>query len=505
MTAAIIVYVLIVTVPLIGAAALAERAFRLWSLPVRGAWAVTALLIVLIGGRAVAHQVVAPAAVATVTSISLPSLKQAPEGRLTGVTSVARELISLPRSAATYVAHVVGPTPNRLLAILWGVMSAIVFALICLVYARVWHARRVWSVTEFAGYRVRVASHAGPAVIGLFRPEIVVPRWVLESQPEDGKLIIMHEMEHRTARDPLLLAAMWGLVALIPWHPGAWYCLARTRLAIELDCDARVITRGASLRTYTQLLVNLARVRLGAPMHLWLGATSLLEPSSHLERRLNAMIVPYDSSKAPRPVPRFLRTLSYFAVVATIAVVACESHAPTAADISGLDATSAEKNARQTGVIGGQPTAYYVNGSQVSMDSARTVQASNISSIAVVKPNKTSAQQEIRITTIGAPITGDSTRALHMMTVTVSPVGTMVRPYGTPSSRTFHVTMPAGGRRVQNPVAITIDGVPSNAAAMDALNPNDIASVDVIKGPAALRESTDPLAKNGLIRITLKH
>lgn len=498
MTAAIIVYVLIVTVPLIGAAALTERAFRLWSLPVRGAWAVTALLIVLIGGRAVARQVIAPTTVATVTSVDAPSLSQAPGSRLIGIVSVARELISLPRSAAAYVAHIVGPTPNRLLAILWGVMSAIVLALICIVYARVWHARHVWNVTEFAGHRVRVASHAGPAVIGLFHPEIVVPRWVLESQPEDGKLIIMHEMEHRTARDPLLLAAMWGLVALIPWHPGAWYCLARTRLAIELDCDARVIGRGASLGMYAQLLVNQAKVRLGAPMTLWLGATSLLEPSSHLERRLNAMIIPEDSSKTSRPVVRFLRTLSYFAVVATVAIAACESHVPTAADISGLDAASAETNGRKTSLFTGQPVTFYVNNVRVSADSARAIAAGTITAVTLTKGDS----QQVRMMTV--PFL-----SMHSTVGDTLPVGSRT------GNTFFFKTSPTGAvaersaetARQKQPFAgaVIIDGVASDLTAMKSIDPSRIASVDVVKGPSAMQQSTDPRAKDGLIRITLKH
>ncbi|MEO7104518.1 MAG: M56 family metallopeptidase, partial [Gemmatimonadaceae bacterium] len=277
MTVAIIVYILIVTVPLIAAAALTEKLFRLWSLPVRGAWAVTALLIALIGGRTVTQQLIAPDATLSITGINIATTGQtAPTGSPSLVLATLHELMSVPRTAAAYASHFVGPTPNISLTILWLVMSCGMLALICIVYSRVRRARQQWSVADFAGHRVRVAPNAGPAVVGIFRPEIVVPQWMLNGHPDDSQLIIMHEMEHRSARDPVLLAAMWGLVALFPWHPGAWYCLARTRLAIEIDCDARVVGKGASLKNYAQLLVNQARARIGAPVHLWLGATSLL-------------------------------------------------------------------------------------------------------------------------------------------------------------------------------------------------------------------------------------
>lgn len=323
MTAAIMVYLLIVTLPLLGAAALTEKTLRLWTWPVRGAWALAALAILLIGARTAVQQMTPSQAPLPIMSIrGVHMADPAATNTFAKIRILADEAISFPRSGAVYAAHIVGPAQNRILATLWCVASLAMIAFVGLVYTRVWRARRTWGVTEFAGHAVRVAPHAGPAVVGLFRPEIVVPVWMLQSRPEDGRLIVMHEAEHRDARDPLLLAAMWTLVALIPWHPGAWYCLARTRLAIELDCDARVVGRGASLRTYAELLLNQASLRLGRPAHLWLGATSLLEPSSHLERRLNAMIRPNNWSHKPQPITRYLRTLAYCAVVSTIAIAA---------------------------------------------------------------------------------------------------------------------------------------------------------------------------------------
>jgi hypothetical protein len=298
----------------------------------------------------------------------------------------------------------------------------------------------------------------------------------------------------------MLLAAMWALVTLFPWHPGAWYCLARTRLAIELDCDARVMRRGESLRSYAQLLVNQARSRLGAPLHLWLGATSLLQPSSHLERRLKAMINP-TSSESPRPVARCLRTLSYFAIVSTIAVAACESHAPTAADITGLDAAGAEKNARQVSLITTDHPAYYVNNALVSTEEARAISPDNIKSIAVIKTSAQRNQPQIRIVTKDAT-EPDSVvgREIHRTTQSVTlDVG---QPANAP--RTVRLTIVGKPGSSATP-AVVIDGVASSMDAMQKLNPTSIESVDVIKGPEALNQSTDPLAKNGLIRITLKH
>lgn len=505
MTAAIVVYILIVTLPLIGAAALMEKMLRLWKWPVRGAWAATAIAILLVGGRTAVQQMAPAQAPLAIGSTSGPTaIRLTDASAMARLGRVASTVISFPRSAAAYTAHAVGPAQSRAFTMVWCVASAAMLIFVCIVYARVWYMARRWKVTEFAGQVVRVAPHAGPAVIGLFRPEVIVPHWMLEYGASDSKLVVMHETEHQRARDPLLLATMWTLVALIPWHPGAWYCLARTRLAIELDCDARVVRRGASLRTYAELLLNQARVRLAAPAHLWLGATSLLEPSSHLERRLNAMIPHNDPSLAPRPVMRYLRTLSYLAIVSTIAIAACESHVPTAADISGLDAASAETNARKASIISDQPVTFYVDNAKVSADSAHSIDAKSISSIRVMKGSKLASGDQIWITvpdsiyhvramdSVTADGNHEKTFSVRMNTAPLS------GPVPDRSTMTARQKQPFAG-------AVTIDGVASDLAAMKAIDPSQIASVDVFKGPAALEQSTDPRAKDGLIRITLKH
>jgi len=503
MTAAIVVYVLIVTLPLVAAAALTERVFRLWSWPVRGIWAATALLIALVGIRAIVQQSVAPAT-ASMGSIRIVNVAEhASVSNASRVERIIGATVAIPRAAGAFAAHALGPAQNRILAILWCIMSIAMLALVCIVYVRVWRIRGGWRTTDFAGARVRVSPRAGPAVVGILRPEIVVPHWMLECAPEDSQLVVMHEMEHRNARDPLLLASMWTLVALIPWHPGAWYCLARTRLAIELDCDARVVRRGASLKAYAHLLVNQARMRLNAPGHMWLGATSLLEPSSHLERRLNAMILPDENSRAQRPITRYLRTFACLTIVSTIAIAACESHVPTAADITGLDVASAERNARQASILSDQPVIYYVDDIKVSADSAHAINAADITGIMV---SRVGPQQEVRVTMPDS----DSIlrrRAWHVVTDSPPPPVAAQKVIVRMSTHAFAPDQPGAVVRARQPFAgaVFIDGVASDLAAMNALDPRRIATVEVLKGPAAIATTTDPRAVNGIIRITLKH
>ena len=186
------------------------------------------------------------------------------------------------------------------------------------------------------------------------------------------------------------------------------------------------------------------------------------------------MIPHYDPSLAPRPVMRYLRTLSYLAIVSTIAIAACESHVPTAADISGLDAASAETNARKASIISDQPVTFYVDNVKVSADSAHSINARYISSIRVMKRSKPASGNEMWITVL------DSTQR------TYAPDATVAR------------KQPFTG-------LVMIDGVASDLSAMKAIDPSKIATVEVLKGTAAAEQYSDPLAKNGVIVITLKH
>ena len=54
----------------------------------------------------------------------------------------------------------------------------------------------------------------------------------------------------------LIAAAAWA-VALFPWNPALWLIVKRLRLAIEIDCDARVLAgRRSDVRDYGMLLLT---------------------------------------------------------------------------------------------------------------------------------------------------------------------------------------------------------------------------------------------------------
>src|SRR5690606_36406073 len=89
----------------------------------------------------------------------------------------------------------------------------------------------------------------------------VVPAWVLELDAELRGLLLRHERAHAAAGDPRVLLAGLFLVAAMPWNPIVWLQLIRLRNAIELDCDARVLSAGADPERYGSLLIEVGRRR----------------------------------------------------------------------------------------------------------------------------------------------------------------------------------------------------------------------------------------------------
>jgi hypothetical protein len=74
-------------------------------------------------------------------------------------------------------------------------------------------------------------------------------------------------------------------MVLVPWNVPLWWQLRRLRFAMEVDCDARVLRRGAEARAYGEMLLSVGQHRVRIPY----GAMALTEPISQLERRIRAL------------------------------------------------------------------------------------------------------------------------------------------------------------------------------------------------------------------------
>jgi len=187
---------------------------------------------------------------------------------------------------------------DRALLFVWGALSVLLLYRLTRSILTLRRTRGTWEPADLDGTRVRLSKNVGPAVIGLRSMDVVLPEWILSLDAPLRAIVLRHEEEHRSARDPYLLFGAALGVALMPWNPALWFQARRLRLAIELDCDARVLRAHPSTERYGMLMLTIAQRRSVGPT---LFSPMLSEPTTLLERRILAM----------RPTTRLARVTVY--------------------------------------------------------------------------------------------------------------------------------------------------------------------------------------------------
>jgi TonB-dependent SusC/RagA subfamily outer membrane receptor len=372
------------------------------------------------------------------------------------------------------------PVTGKYLVGLWSLATFLIAGSFIVVYGRMRRARRQWPVVDLQGHRVRLSPEVGPIVVGLVRPEIIVPRWVLLRSPEQQRVILGHEAAHVDAGDPILLGVACAFVALIPWNPALWIILARLRLAIELDCDARVLRAGVSPRSYGTLLVDVAE----RTSRMRFAATALADDASHLHQRILAM----QSRRFNHPI---LRGASAALLGLAALLVACEAKMPTAADVEHMDAQSAERNAKALGLVGGDSVLWSVDGVATSAAAAKAISKDRIAKVEVEK-----GEGRPRIFIVTRAHESPAGRKVDSVRVNVSEASSAehrARRLQEVQEATSHEGAPI----------LIIDGVRSNPDVLKTIDRTRIDRVDVLKGALAT-QSYGADGKNGVILITTK-
>jgi hypothetical protein len=202
---------------------------------------------------------------------------------------------------------------------------------------RVTQRRRQWHASVVDGVPVLISRDVGPAVVGVIRPQIVIPPWVLTLAPQQRTLVLAHEQEHARARDPLLLAAGALTLVAMPWNAALWYALSRLRLAVEADCDGRVLHTHPDTRAYSSLLVDVTERNLTHTLHL----AALGASRSQLARRL-ALV----TARTPRHLAARVLSATLFSL--TCVVGACKTPQPAVVsqDLGIRSGSRAEATAR---------------------------------------------------------------------------------------------------------------------------------------------------------------
>lgn len=293
-----------------------DRLAALWRLPRRGIW-VAAIAVSLITPLGVLLQPSAPAPVAVATN-------GVTVGALTTVNfaePAAELLTERVVRLATATAHRLAPL-DRPLLLGWGLVSLLVLGILARSALRLSARRTQWERRTVDGTDVLIAPDLGPAALAGPPPGIVLPHWALDMDAPLRRLVLRHELEHRQAGDPWLLLGGVVALAVAPWNVALWWQVGRLRLAVEVDCDARVLRASgnapANVERYGLLLLALGQ-RGGGLLRLPVPALS--EPVSSLERRIAAM-----TDRTPRN--RWLRATALVGVAAAVTALACVTPSP---------------------------------------------------------------------------------------------------------------------------------------------------------------------------------
>jgi beta-lactamase regulating signal transducer with metallopeptidase domain len=272
-------YVFVVSLLLAAAAFAGERGARLRAAPTRWIW-LTAILASLL----------LPSIIASV-SVQAPGLHAA--GNAAGASPVValRQLTASALQPSAWLATAAGPAAaspgvDVVLRGAWLATSAILLLVFAAGAIGLNRRKRRWPMAVVAGERVFVSDDVGPAVIGLLRPRVVVPRWIAAAPGDLQQMVIAHERSHLQAGDARLLAIALVLVAAMPWNLPLWWQLRRLRFAIEIDCDARVLGAGRDVSGYGRALLAVGE-RQSARVAVVAG---MAESKTFLEQRLRQMV-----------------------------------------------------------------------------------------------------------------------------------------------------------------------------------------------------------------------
>ena len=196
----------------------------------------------------------------------------------------------------------------------WALLVLAMLVHLTRVYRRLRLEMRAWTPGQVLGESVMISDDRGPAVVGLARSVVVMPKWISALEDRLLRLVFLHEREHQRAGDHRLFTVGIAALVLMPWNPFLWWQVSRLRLVIEFDCDRRVLIRGESPQDYADALIAVGG-RVSAPL---LTAAAFAERKPAVERRLRRMT-------APPARRRVLRSLgaSGVAMLAIVFLLGC--------------------------------------------------------------------------------------------------------------------------------------------------------------------------------------
>lgn len=466
-----------------GAAFALDGLAAIWGLPRRAVWML-----------AIAIAVVVPPVLA---------FRRAPAHRAAITTDVQRVSIRFDGTAVSETpAASVQPPPTRFVmnpmwdrgaTLAWIGASIILLGLLAHTFVVVRRHRQGWRESEIDGHRVLIAADVGPAVVGALRPRIVLPNWALTLDDAERRMMLRHEAEHVRAGDPALLLLSAIVVALLPWNPALWLLARQLRLAIEIDCDRRVLRVVDAPREYGMLLLAVgARHSTSLPL-----AASLAERQPLLERRILAMT----SLRPDRPL---VASLPFIAALALTGAVAAQTPQPDSlAAIRDRAATVAARAAiaRSARASAVASAAIAVEPAEAAAPATTAAAASDIEQTLVAKAaaSARAATAAVADSVVLAPSAEVTRKDVPLDTITMWIARyhpDVIRGNGHANRVTIVIGLD------EQYLASSVEDA-NTVSPAQAIKREDIESVQVLKGAAAIA-TYGPAAEHGIVMIRTK-
>ena len=130
--------------------------------------------------------------------------------------------------------------------------------LVIMVLAQRSFVRALGVLVERAGVHTASGTSTGPALLGLWRPIVVVPSDFRERYSEaEQALIVAHEQMHAARHDPAANALLALMRCAFWFNPLVHVAAARFRFDQELACDAAIMDRhGAHSQAYASAMLK---------------------------------------------------------------------------------------------------------------------------------------------------------------------------------------------------------------------------------------------------------
>lgn len=177
--------------------------------------------------------------------------------------------------------------------------------------------------------RLRVTERPmSPAVCGLLRPAILLPRRLIEHLPAAQlRAVLLHELVHLRRGDLWVNCLQTLLQVVYWWHPLFWLANARIRRVREEAVDDKVVLAlGSEGDHYAPTLLEVARLAFHRPLAS-LGLVGILESRSALRQRIERLV----NIRPPKKAGLSAVAMVGIAVFAAVAVPMGEAPSKTTA------------------------------------------------------------------------------------------------------------------------------------------------------------------------------